>query len=633
MSSDIFVPHEESVPNAQEHWNSQPARSSLDGSTDPARIWLARGFIVAFASFLAWFTWGHWGDFQIDNGREIYVPVAILQGKLLFRDIWYMYGPLAPYVQALLFRIFGIHLTVLYLFGLALTIGSAISTFEIAGQFDLDLVPRLVAPLFFLSEAFYPFIFNFVFPYSYAASLAAFLGLACVYFVIRHARQGRPTDLAAAALIASFALLAKLEFGVACLGSLGFDLLVRCWIDRSLRTLKTNLPVCLAGLSPALAGYGWFTWKLSVKTIFFDNWVSTPGTYFMRTFGKRMIPAQGFRFIPSEILHSVEMTALVLAMWAAVAAANVYAIKKWKSQTRISVMVFLLDILLAVATIFGLRDWANMLHPYLIEAILPHGLYFLGVFFVLQAIWKLWRSPGFGLGLPEAVLGLYATLVSARVMMRLSPSAYSYSVFFNVSLFLVFVILLARIGGFAGRDLKLKTRSAFVASLLGAEALLLVPLLLPIPKVLPTPLTTEFGTFYTRPDVANLFPQIISFMKEHTRNGRDILVLPEPPSLYVFAGMQAPTQWYSVLPGVVDPDHEQVFVNQATSNDVRYVLISNRSLPEYGLTTFGLGYNQVIFRWITENFRKVGQFGPLPDSPPNAYVMNIFERKDLQSAR
>ncbi len=44
---------------------------------------------------------GHWGDFQIDNGRELYVPVSILHGKLLYRDIWYMYGPLAPYQPSL----------------------------------------------------------------------------------------------------------------------------------------------------------------------------------------------------------------------------------------------------------------------------------------------------------------------------------------------------------------------------------------------------------------------------------------------------------------------------------------------------------------------------------------------------
>src|SRR6266446_11000172 len=41
------------------------------------------------------------GDFQIDNGRELYVPVSILHGKLLYRDICYMYGPLAPYQPSL----------------------------------------------------------------------------------------------------------------------------------------------------------------------------------------------------------------------------------------------------------------------------------------------------------------------------------------------------------------------------------------------------------------------------------------------------------------------------------------------------------------------------------------------------
>ena len=150
---------------------------------------------------------------------------------------------------------------------------------------------------------------------------------------------------------------------------------------------------------------------------------------------------------------------------------------------------------------------------------------------------------------------------------------------------------------------------------------------------MPAPLTLrEFGTFYTRKDVTILFPQIVSFMKSHTRNGRDILVLPEPPSLYVFAGMQAPTQWYSVLPGMVDPDHEQEFIREATANDVRYILISNRTLLEYGVKKFGVGYDETIYQWIAENFKKTGQFGPLPNSFPDAYIMNVFERKDLASA-
>jgi hypothetical protein len=69
-------------------------------------------------------TWGNWGYLTIDCGREIYVPTVLLKHKVLYRDIWYLYGPAAPYFNALLFKIFGIRLTVLYLAGAFSALGS-----------------------------------------------------------------------------------------------------------------------------------------------------------------------------------------------------------------------------------------------------------------------------------------------------------------------------------------------------------------------------------------------------------------------------------------------------------------------------------------------------------------------------
>jgi hypothetical protein len=246
LSSDCGVEQAEPIANSESPIDSPQAIDSLKGSEAPSRAWIARAIIVAVAGTMAWFTWGHWGDFQIDCGREIYVPAAILQGKLLYRDIWYMYGMLAPYVQALLFHVFGISLTVLYVFGLTLTIGSALLVFEIARQFDLGLSLSVLPSLFFLSEAFYPFIFNFVFPYSYAATLASFLGLACLYFVIRHALGMRVMHLGMAALFGALALMTKQEFGFACLILLAFEVAVSYLIRRSAPQLGQNLAVCLA---------------------------------------------------------------------------------------------------------------------------------------------------------------------------------------------------------------------------------------------------------------------------------------------------------------------------------------------------------------------------------------------------
>jgi len=560
----------------------------------------------------------------------------------LFRDLWYMYGPLAPYLKALLFRIFGVQLTVLYVFGLALTLGTALITYEIARFFRLGPVGSAVPSLFFLTEAFYPFIRNFVFPYSYAASLATFLGLGCLYFVLRHASSHRTLYLGSAAVLGSLAILTKQEFGVACLVLLGFEIAACYWIRRSVPELLRNIGVGLAGLLPALAGYGWFVWKLSARLIFFENWISTPGTYFMRTFGKLTIPEQGLRFVPSELLRSAEYTMLGLAVWALLACITASAIQKLELHSRssiaLSVFAILLPLWIAAIAFMRLypsgvvnprRAWSSLVIP-MTQSIFPRGIFFVVIFFIAQALWKLAKEPQNGMALSEAGLGIYASLVALRQMMELRPTLYDCAVFFNGPAFLVFIILLCGIIRWACRSLDIKNRNFVAATMLSAEAVLVFLLFFPRPQILSTKLTTGNGSFYTRPDVAVLFPQIISFMKTHTRNGKDILVLPEPPSLYVFAGMEAPSRWYSLVPGYVAPEQEQQYIDEAASNHVRYVLIANRILTEYNVHGFANGgYNQQVYQWIMANYVKVGQFGPTPDAPHPPFIMWIYEKKDL----
>src|ERR1700732_3610451 len=92
---------------------------------------IARCTIVVVALILAWLTWAHWGNIQVDCGRELYVPAEILRGKLLYRDLWYPYGPLEPYLAAALLGLFGQYLNVFYLFGLTLATVCALLSFDI----------------------------------------------------------------------------------------------------------------------------------------------------------------------------------------------------------------------------------------------------------------------------------------------------------------------------------------------------------------------------------------------------------------------------------------------------------------------------------------------------------------------
>jgi hypothetical protein len=251
---------------------------------------------------------------------------------------------------------------------------------------------------------------------------------------------------------------------------------------------------------------------------------------------------------------------------------------------------------------------------------------------MILAIWKVLRTHGQAGYLAEAALGIYAVLVGIRVMLEMLSGGYA--LFFNVPVFLVFTIVVARVVAYGARSLDEQRRHLLVAFMLGTETVLLVIGLFPRSQLLNTPMKTGFGTIYTEADRAVLFPQIISFMKTHTRNGKDILVLPESPSLYYFSGMESPSRWYEAQPGVLDPEQELTLINDADSAHVQYVLVCNRHVEEYGIAPFGVGYDQSIYNWITANYTKVGQFGPRRDLLPanidgyyRPYMMDVYEKK------
>src|SRR5262245_65739213 len=69
-------------------------------------IALGVALIVLTCAIWIYWNWGTWGDLSTDCGREVYVSAVIKDGGTLYRDVWYPFGPIAPYVTAVLFRWF-----------------------------------------------------------------------------------------------------------------------------------------------------------------------------------------------------------------------------------------------------------------------------------------------------------------------------------------------------------------------------------------------------------------------------------------------------------------------------------------------------------------------------------------------
>ena len=120
--------------------------------------------IVLWAALLH-ATWATWGNLTIDSGHEMYVPTVLSEGKMLYRDVWFMYGPLAPYFNSFLFRLFGVHLNVLYWAGSLSALGSAIFLYLIGMRLTSWLAGWSAGAVLLL-EAFHPTFFCFPLPYT-----------------------------------------------------------------------------------------------------------------------------------------------------------------------------------------------------------------------------------------------------------------------------------------------------------------------------------------------------------------------------------------------------------------------------------------------------------------------------------
>jgi len=165
--------------------------------------------------YLTHLTWLKWTDILVDSGRELYIPEVLAAGKVLYRDIYYVYGPFSPYFNALLYKLFGVNAYVLAAGGFV-SLLAICALVGILARVYLNRAAALFVTLCFLF--IFPFghhtgvpIFNYLIPYSYPAVHALLFSLAALVFLYRYLETGRTREGQLAGLCLFFAALTKME--------------------------------------------------------------------------------------------------------------------------------------------------------------------------------------------------------------------------------------------------------------------------------------------------------------------------------------------------------------------------------------------------------------------------------------
>ena len=104
-------------------------------------------------------------------------------------------------------------------------------------------------------------------------------------------------------------------------------------------------------------------------------------------------------------------------------------------------------------------------------------------------------------------------------------------------------------------------------------------------------------------------------------------LLPELEMMYAFTDTEAPSKWWSLVPGYVPPEREKDYIADLERAAPDYFVITNRSTREYGVPYFGLDYNQKIYRWIEANYRIVGEMGDFRREQGAPLAALVYERE------
>jgi hypothetical protein len=159
--------------------------------------------------------WGRFGDIMVDTGRELEWPRRILEGEWLYRDLRFIYGPLAPCLNAGLYALFGVRVEVLAVAGALTGLLMAWVVYLMARELTGRLGATAAAVTFVYACAFAYLderaIFNFVLPHAFAATYGILAASASLLLVLRHLRSGAPRHLHLSLLCLGLSALAKVE--------------------------------------------------------------------------------------------------------------------------------------------------------------------------------------------------------------------------------------------------------------------------------------------------------------------------------------------------------------------------------------------------------------------------------------
>jgi 4-amino-4-deoxy-L-arabinose transferase-like glycosyltransferase len=591
--------------------------------------------MIVFVAMLA-VSWRRWTSPIADSGREMDLPLRLLNGEWLYGDVHHIYPPLAPYLNALLYRTFGAHLDVLHASGIACSAILAALCYRIARRL-LSPVESAIAVAAVIVFCIFKPAGNLIQPYSFAALYSCVCSLAVLLLTLRYAENRRKRELVIAGILIGLAAITKQEFALAAAVTVTAAFFVQRFPASNLKlpTTASLFARLLLVAAPAalivFPVYGWliakFGWKLLVEDchLFYTHLPQSLVLYNAQRTGldrpwlslAQMFGAAAVAFAALSFVVMLGDRRRMILKWSATALAGSFAA------------------ILFIKQIVGNQWDGSPLRalPLLLLAIIGGEL------------WRLFRVP-FSDGIPAKagapnvallIIAVYSFAILARVALRV-PSGGAFGGFFLPTSLILFCYLFWRILPDAIRRWTQDEVSVHRVLVFG-RALLVVTIMagaitfgIRYRKNFDVEIRAERGHLFAPRVTGNEIREALDFIRHSTQPNEIIAVLPEGNDLAFLTGRRISLRHQILIPGLMSYGDELKAIERLQQDRVRYVLIVNRPMREFGQEAFGRDFYIRLGQWIEANYRVVKVFGSTRTSNPqigdSSFFIKIFERRE-----
>jgi Dolichyl-phosphate-mannose-protein mannosyltransferase len=594
--------------------------------------WIGKFAIMAAFAGMLLISWRRWESPIIDSGRELDLPLRLLRGEMLYRDVHYLYPPLPPYFNSLLYRLFSVHLDVLQGAGIFCALLVVVLSYRIARRVLPPLESSLATLMIILFSVFKP-AGNLIFPYAFAALYGMVFSLAALLFILRYVENRQRRELLAAGTLIGLAAVSKLEFSFAAAITVMATLV---YLHRSrIKDLITDSLYSAAPIAViAIPVYGYFFYYVSPRTLIEDCHLFY--THLPQSLVIYNAKRTGLDKPLSSLAQMLGGAAVGISTLSVVALASLW---KTARQSKIGltgqarrVLLWSGIALAAASTVIFITRMAQRPNwdgsPLRALPLLLLGLIVIN--------WYRERE-----GSPSLfIVSFYSLAILARVALRVPSGGAFGSFFLPTSLILIVYLLTSFLPNLIARWADLPHTGHF-ARKVGHLLLLLLAVISIVVftvryrKNYRFEVHTPRGNFYTRADVGAAMQQAIDYLRSQTAPDEAIAVFPEGSDLTFLSNRRMPFRYPILHPDFIDEQGERRAIDQLQRENVRYILIVNRSMAEFGAKVFGRDYNPLLGQWIEENYQLVKVCGENPDpslriGDPDFFI-KIFSALSLQS--